>query len=155
MTDRQVTGPSLDESRPNNKTRLVCLCDCGAQSIVTSNSLLSGRTISCGCFQTEQMIAKGKEAIKHGHARISASFATPIYMSWLKIRAGCLEGWRKGFHMVCHEYDQRWDDFNEFYQDFGSIKYSQTISRIDNQQAWSKENCFVNIGRRRMARAKL
>ena len=143
-----VTGIAEDKRRKRNKTRLVCLCDCGSQAIVIAQDLTNGHTTSCGCFHTEQAIEKGKLRINHGHARISAEHATPIYKAWLKIRAGCLQGWRSGFHLVCHEYDPKWDDFNEFYKDFGSIRFSETISRIDNQSAWSKENCFVNLGRR-------
>ncbi|MCK4252148.1 hypothetical protein KAX97_11920 [candidate division WOR-3 bacterium] len=44
-------------------TQWLCKCDCGNFSIVTSQSLRSGRTKSCGCFKRErQKIGKGEAA---------------------------------------------------------------------------------------------
>lgn len=37
-----------------------CLCDCGTQCLVSSNSLLTGNTISCGCGA----VSSGEEIIK-------------------------------------------------------------------------------------------
>lgn len=144
-----VTGVSIDPSRNNVKSRLVCLCECGGQAIVAPMQLTSGKTTSCGCFHAERLVEKGRENVVHGHTTFGVlNGHTPVYRAWQKIRAGCLEGWRAGFHLVCHEYDPRWEDFQEFWRDFGDINALQTISRHDNQQPWSKENCFVNVGRR-------
>ena len=32
----------------------LCKCECGKEKIIYKGSLLSGRTLSCGCFQKEQ-----------------------------------------------------------------------------------------------------
>lgn len=146
-----VTGVIVDPARTQRtKSLLVCLCDCGAQSLVTPLSLAQGKTTSCGCFHSERISAVAKEvATIHAHTSTGVlNGHTPIYRAWMKIRQGCAEGWRAGFHKVCHEYDPRWDEFMEFYKDFGDIRPAETISRKDNQSMWSKENCFVNIGRR-------
>lgn len=147
-----VTGVDVDISRTNSKSRLVCLCDCGAQAVVAPIMLTSGKTQSCGCLFKEVAAKSGRETVVHANAASTDKESTPIYMAWLKIRAGCLEGWRKGVHLVCHEYDERWEDFLEFLKDFGPIAYHETISRLDNQKPWSKENCFVNVGRRSKAK---
>ena len=144
-----VTGIDVDLSRRNVKSRLVCLCDCGAQTVVTPMSLERRKTVSCGCFHKERLVEVAVEThTEHGHAGSTSDSNTPIYTAWLKIRSIVRDGWKKGFHRVCHEYDPRWEDFENFLSDFGAIKYHQTISRIDNQKPWSKENCFVNVGRR-------
>lgn len=146
-----VTGVSIDPARNKTKTRLVCLCDCGSQAIVTAAHLTTGKTTSCGCFHAERQVEVGKENIVHGHtANGVLNGHTPLYRAWMKIRAGCAEGWRKGFHLVCHEYDPRWDDYQEFLRDFGEIGPSHTISRKDNQMPWDKANCYVNLGRRNL-----
>lgn len=150
-----VTGLSQDAERKNVKSRLVCLCDCGGQSIVSPMQLTSGKTTSCGCFHRERQIELGKENVVHGHTTFGVlNGHTPIYRAWMKIRQGCAQGWKAGFHLVCHEYDQRWDDFQQFWHDFGYINRLQTISRLNNQLPWSKENCFINVGRRGAKSAK-
>jgi len=43
-----VTGRSDNEK---HKVRWICKCDCGNETIVTADSLLSGKTKSCGCLR--------------------------------------------------------------------------------------------------------
>lgn len=42
-----------DEKANNRGTMWVCQCDCGKTTVVSSYSLRSGRTNSCGCLQKE------------------------------------------------------------------------------------------------------
>lgn len=144
-----VTGIDVDPSRNRVKSRLVCRCECGGQAIVTPRNLLDGKTTSCGCFHQERLVEVGRESVIHGHTTHGVlNGHTPLYRAWMKIRAGVKEGWRSGHHLVCHEYDPRWDVYENFLADFGAIGVRETISRRDNQLPWSKDNCFVNIGRR-------
>lgn len=39
-----------------------CRCDCGLETSVIGNSLLSGRTQSCGCLRAERMRRRGKNS---------------------------------------------------------------------------------------------
>jgi len=131
------------------KRRLVAQCDCGNRTHIQVQVWSKNLVISCGCFVKELMQVIGKNNIKHGHAHsVNNKKNTSIYSSWTKIKGCCFAGWKKGFHKVCHEYDPRWEDFMEFLNDFGEIQKGQTISRKDNQMPWSKENCFINIGRK-------
>lgn len=144
-----VTGYNYDPERSRPKTWLVCMCDCGGQTVLPVQSLMQGHTSSCGCLHSESMSKIGSENIKHGHTTNGVlNGHTPLYRAWNKIRAGVREGIKAGFHKVCHEYDPRWEDYDNFLKDFGDILPSQTISRINNQEPWSKDNCFINIGRR-------
>ena len=145
-----VTGVEVNTERSKAKNRLVCLCDCGAQAIVRGDQLLSGLSKSCGCLKRERAAQIGFE-VNFDHGKTIYGELTgvaPIYQCWSTIKKNCLRGWKVGAHRVCHEYDPRWDDFKEFYKDFGDIKVSQTISRRDDQLPWSKSNCFVNTGQR-------
>lgn len=145
-----AVGVDVNLERNNVKSRLVCRCDCGGQAVVVPSDLVKRHTTSCGCFHHERQVQLGKERIEHGHTVFGVlNGHTPLYRAWLKIRAGVREGWAKGFHKVCHEYDPRWEEYANFLADFGDIRPDQTISRLDNQEPWSKENCFMNIGRRR------
>lgn len=45
------------------KRKYLCKCDCGNESVVLANSLLSGNTKSCGCLQIE--LTKLRKGINH------------------------------------------------------------------------------------------
>lgn len=147
-----VTGIDINPERKNSKNRLVCLCDCGGQAVVSPANLTTGATISCGCFHRERQVEVGRETgLIHGNASSGElNGHTPLYRAWMKIKACCKAGKEKGVGLVNHDYDARWDDFDEFYKDFGPIGRYQTISRTNQALPWSKENCFVNMGRRHL-----
>jgi hypothetical protein len=147
-----VTGVEADLGRRNGKVRLVCLCDCGAQALVVPVSLTAGKTTSCGCFHRERLsqVALETHLIHANTSSGELNGHTPLYRAWMKIKAGCIEGKKKGFGRVNHDFDLRWDEFLNFYADFGPIGRYETISRINNQLPWGKDNCFVNVGRRHL-----
>ena len=144
-----VTGVDVDISRKYDPTKLVCLCDCGAQKVTSARNLTSGDTTSCGCLALEVRKKLGEATIKHGHATHGVvAGLTPIYTCWVSIRALCAGGVARGHHRACHDYDPRWDDFKNFYADFGDINVQQTIKRMDRKTSWCKENCYIADGYR-------
>ena len=151
-----VTGLDVDKTRKSYKSRLVCRCDCGSQHIVAAVHLNNGSTTSCGCYHSERLVEVGKTTnLIHGNTTIGElNGHTSLYRSWMKIKICCKAGKDKGIGLVSHEYDPRWEKFDEFLKDFGRIGRYQTISRIDNKHPWSKENCFVNVGRRHLFETK-
>lgn len=62
----------------------LCLCDCGQEISVRSQSLLNGNTKSCGCFHKDQT---SKAKTTHGHTQNGRW--TPEYRMWsaAKLRA--------------------------------------------------------------------
>ena len=73
----KLTVVSLVGSEHRNRTWL-CKCECGNEKTVTSNSLTSGKTKSCGCINIKDLAGKkfGKLTVvsfagsnKHGHAK--------------------------------------------------------------------------------------
>ena len=49
----------IDPSKPSGRTAWECQCECGSQKNIHSSSLITGNTMSCGCYQKEQ-ISKSK-----------------------------------------------------------------------------------------------
>lgn len=142
-----VTSVDNNPERKRALSRLVCLCDCGAQTIVRDYQIKRGTVKSCGCIQREWTASQAHKDIKtkHGHTRLGniGKGCTAIYTAWAKIKQCCIQDRGRSYERVCHDYDKRWDKFEEFYKDFGEIRDDQTISRIDNQKTWCKENCYI------------
>ena len=46
-----TVGEPVAEKDKDNSIRWRCMCDCGRETIVSSNKLLMGHTTSCGCKQ--------------------------------------------------------------------------------------------------------
>lgn len=146
-----VTGVDVDESRNKGKSRLVCMCDCGAQTVVRPDLFTYEKTQSCGCIQREFASELGLLELRHGKTVFGPlrGGMTPIYQCWSSIKKNVKVGLTmRTYNIVLHEYDPRWESFDEFYADFGDIDVSQTIKRIDNQLPWCKDNCVITKGMR-------
>ena len=142
-----ITSTYLDQTRNDNKKRsFICICDCGSQFTTTKSSLIRGSTISCGCHRWKNAQKMGKSTMTHGHTNRNGMihFKSPTYKQWDKIINCCRKGWKRQAHKVCHEYDKNWESFENFLNDFGSLKLNQKVIRIDKQMPWSKENCFIH-----------
>lgn len=77
----RLTVISRAENGKSRHVRWNCICDCGAEKIVQSTSLLSGHTISCGCYRKQRAY---ENHITHGLAgsrldRIYTSMKTRCY----------------------------------------------------------------------------
>ena len=47
-----------ETGRKRRKVTWLCQCDCGKQKIITSTHLVSGDTVSCGCYNRELLAKK-------------------------------------------------------------------------------------------------
>lgn len=106
-----------------------CVCECGNTSVVDSDSLQSGSTVSCGCYAREATAARGKtQNLTHGMSKTSE------YIIWIGMQQRC----NNSKHESYEYYGGRgvkvlFKSFEEFLECVGprpSLEYS--VDRIDN-----------------------
>lgn len=122
--------PEAGRDGQGNVTWL-CICDCGKETTVRGNHLISNITKSCGC-----LIGK-KET--HGLSK------SPEYHCWESIIQRCTNPNNSAFHnygsrgiTVC----DRWLDFENFYADMGDRPEGLTIERVANDGDYEPSNCI-------------
>src|SRR5215469_242657 len=109
-----------------------CLCDCGGATVLSTGTLRSGNTQSCGCLGNEnRAMLSRKYTWKHGRA--PSKDAT--YRSWKSMRERCHNPHNPMYHRyggrnieVC----SRWDKFRAFLEDMGERPKGTTLDRMDN-----------------------
>ncbi len=124
-------------------SRQVCKCTCGALLVVARSSLVTGNSISCGCFHREISSIIGKNRAKHGMRK------TPEYGVWSDMKKRCnnpnsfaYPDYGKRGISVCPEWDNANDGFQNFIAFMGprpSTKHE--IERKDNDGNYCPENC--------------
>lgn len=130
------------ENNKQGRAMWLCRCECGKTSVVTTSSLLNGKTKSCGCYCKEMTKIKNKEMFtKHG-----MSF-THIYKAWRSMLDRCYL--KKAFNYpnyggrgitVCKIWKE---DFTEFKNWAFSNGYQEglTLDRIDVNGNYEPSNC--------------
>jgi len=122
---------------PINKTKQckiqwLCICECGSETIVSSDRLVGEISRSCGCLKLQ---------IQTTHMMTG----TPEYRSWDSMLQRTGNPNSKAFKnygarkISCCK---RWKKFEQFFSDMGpkpSMKHS--IDRIDNNGDYCPENC--------------
>lgn len=106
----------------------VCRCDCGGHHVASSNHLISGRVLSCGCLRP-----------KHGGA------GTRAYRIWQGVINRCTRENHRNWAdyggrgiTIC----DRWrGSFPNFLTDMGEPPPGATIERIDNDRGYEPGNC--------------
>jgi hypothetical protein len=115
-----------------------CRCDCGkiVENVLT-NSLKSGNTVSCGCFNRERVSSVSKKHGRHG---------TKEYRIWSSMIQRCTNPNTKKYHLyggrgisVC----ERWkNSFENFINDMDLIPSNKhSIDRIDVNGNYEPSNC--------------
>lgn len=118
----------------------LCQCDCGAEIIVSSDSLRRGNTQSCGCFKRDRTV---ECHTSHGMTK------TRLYKVWQNMlrRTGALKGadeeTKRIYQDRCITVCTEWRSFESFRDWSLSHDYSDDlqIDRIDNDKGYCPENC--------------
>lgn len=130
------------EKRKNFRFFL-CLCDCGNEKVISMNSIVRGRTKSCGCYCKEIKLLPKPEKRKNTREQ----FSKVLYSRWSDIKKRCYNKncraykWygAKGIK-VCEEWEK---SFNSFYE--WSIKNNfepkLTFDRKDFTGNYEPSNC--------------
>ena len=114
-----------------------CVCSCGNIKEVSSNSLRSGKSRSCGCLSREILLATNTT---HGLT------GTPLYRTWVALKDRCYNKSAKYYKnyggrgiKVCNKWRE---SFENFYEDMiGGYKKGLQLDRVNNDKGYSKDNC--------------
>lgn len=132
-----VITETKKESGGRLRPSVWCVCECGTLKNVYRSHLLSGLSVSCGCYQKE----KASEA-----SRKHLLSKSPEYKVWQGMKGRC----HNPTHADYYNYgargisvSQEWrDSFDRFLEDMGKRPSDKhTIERLDNDKGYCKENC--------------
>jgi len=123
----------LERAGTNNLKKVVwkCRCDCGNEAFKVSGDLVTGNSVSCGCYLKERIT-------KHGGWQKSS------YNTWRAMIRRCTVPTDKDYPRwggrgikVCPE----WMDYTKFAADMGEPEGDETLDRVDPYGDYTKENC--------------
>ena len=114
----------------HRKQRWLCRCVCGNITPVSTGSLRSGNSTSCGCIRTY-----------YKHRMIG----TPTYSSWRAMMQRCYNPNHSGYDVYGGRgivVIERWHQFLPFFEDMGIRPEGTTLDRYPHTSTiYCKENC--------------
>ena len=133
-----------DGGRRRGRVMWLCRCDCGKEILVSSSSLSTGNTRSCGCLHSEQAV----ENIRPWHEDhdMDGTASGKLYCSWRDMLRRCYDERSVSYPnyggrgiTVCEE----WHTFRPFRDWAFQSGYEEglSIDRIDNDIGYCPENC--------------
>lgn len=113
----KLIAMSMHSADSYGRKKWLCLCDCGNSSIVSSDNLRRGHTLSCGCVKAKRA---AEASITHGHTSIMVS---PEYRAWVHMKTRCYNVNASNYYLyggrgikVC---DRWFNSFENFFADMG------------------------------------
>ena len=119
-----------------------CRCDCGNETVVRSDCLRKGTTVSCGCFNADQ---KRTQLVTQN--TIHGGRKTRLYSIWCCMKKRCYNPADKHYKdyggrgiTVCAEWLHNFAAFQRWAMSHG-YQDDLTIDRINNDGGYSPANC--------------
>ena len=132
------------ENASNGDAVWLCKCDCGKTKSIRGNAILTGRTISCGCYHKEIVSNKNNVNYKDGRC------GTRLYNIYNNMKSRCYKKNHKSYAnyggrgiKICDEWLNKEKGFVNFYNWAMNNGYRDnlTIDRIDNDGDYKPSNC--------------
>jgi len=122
----------------NSRGHFICLCECGTKKTIRRDSIVDGKTKSCGCLSVDTTI---KTHRTHGMSD------SRIYKIFHKMHSRCYNPKNERYNRyggrginVCEEWLHDFPSFLEWALSNG-YDDSLSINRINNDGDYSPENC--------------
>ena len=122
----------------NGRVAWLCVCDCGKETIVSSDKLRQGRTQSCGCLSVELTVAR---STKHGMSH------TRLFKIWTAMLERCeytksinYQNYGGRGVTVCPEWRESFETFRDWSLANG-YAHNMSIDRLDVNGNYCPENC--------------
>lgn len=148
MKFNRLTVIEKHDSR-NGRVRWLCKCDCGANVIVRSYNIRTGKAKSCGCYSKENSATR-VVAMNRTHGLSKTRF----YNIWLSMRKRCYDPNHEGYKnyggrgiVVCVRWKNAFENFrNDMYSSYISHcsehgEFNTTLDRIDSNRSYEPDNC--------------
>lgn len=136
MRFSRLTTIKREKNTAANKTRWLCVCDCGEYKVINSQMLREGRTRSCGCMVKDMLIERNTT---HGYSK------HPLYGIWRQMVRRCTNPKDKAYRYYGGRGIQvfgEWMNFNSFINDMGDKPEGMTLEREDNDGDYCPDNCI-------------
>lgn len=111
-----------------------CRCKCGSETLVGRSNLVTGGTVSCGCFKASHCLMLGRLSKTHGET--CSRSHTKEYRAWCSMKRRCYNPKSLGYEnyggrgiTVC----ERWlNSFKHFLEDVGRAPTKDhSIDRVE------------------------
>lgn len=138
----RLTALFLTFRDKHKQAHWMCGCECGNTKEVNLRALTSGATRSCGCLNDEVRRSSMIGNTKAETHRLSDHY---LYDTWSTMKQRCINPNHAKYEhygargiTVCSEWI---DSFEKFLADMGDRPEGCTLSRIDNDGPFCKDNC--------------
>lgn len=146
-----VAAANKDKS---GKSRWLCRCECDTTRPVLECSLISGKSVSCGCYSREQTRRNGLGNKRHGHSkrqRDGKAKRSPTYIVWMSVMARCYNPRGRSFKRygaVGIKSCEGMKSFDHFLACMGERpSWEHSIDRIENSRGYDCGRCQDCISR--------
>ena len=134
-------------ARKDGKNQVATKCVCGVEKVRIVKLLIEGRVKSCGCLKKEV-----SALLNRFDADGALAYpAVAEYKSWCNLNQATRNGKSVAFTNVgargirlC----SAWQEFPAFFKDMGICPPGHSLTRIDTEKDFSKENCRWAVNKR-------